>query len=193
MRSGSPCALVRSRGCTLSPNLCDMRRRGPFLAALVLVLLGACSNEDEPMTAPESTPAASPASETPSAPETSPSEEAPAVDVKAEADEIVSCLADEGMEAKFEKGSFPTFEEAGTIAVTFEYEDLGLKVPDAVTLWLHDSEEAAQKTQKGINEDLLEGDTKAELVGTVVVDDFGTTLKEPEAAEQAASLQSCLS
>ncbi len=169
-----------------------MRRALVTIVCLVF-LLGACGGNDD--TAAEgdgdSTPTPTPAVSDIS-PAESPTEDAPAVDVKAEADEIVSCLEDAGIESKFEKGDFPTYEEAGTIDVTFEYEDIGVTVPGAVTLLLHESKDAADKTLKQLNENLLEGDTKAELAGTVVVDDFGTTLDEPEAAEQAASLQSCL-
>ena len=169
-------------------------RRPILLLICLIVLLGACGGDPEPAgtgaQSPEATPAESPEEETPTPEET---EDDAAAEVKAAADEIVSCLDEAGIKAKFEKaGDFPTYEEAGTIDVTFEYKDIGVVVPGAVTLYLHESEGAAKKTQRGINEDLLEGDTEAQVAGEIVVDDFGTTLDEPEAAEQAETLDTCL-
>ncbi len=169
-----------------------MRRSLLVLVFLFAWLIAGCDGDsDVDAGGAGESPTATPESPTP---DTSPTgeEEGSGGDVEALAEGIIDCLDNEGIEAEFGASDFPTYEEKGEIGVTFEYEDIALIVPEAVTLWLHDSEEAAQKTQRGINENLLQGDTEAELVGTVVVDDFGTTLDEPEAAEQAEALQSCL-
>ena len=165
--------------------------RNLLLTALVLALLGACGGDgtEEPAVgedlspAPaESTPAPSPAESPVISPEG-------AQDVATLVSELESCLNAGGIETESEEGGIPVYDEKATVSLTFEYE--AISVPDAVTLYVYDSEAAAAKAKKAIDADLLEGDTETILRGQVVVDDFGTTLQEPEAAEQAEVLDSC--
>ena len=153
------------------------------------MLLGACGGEETTTEAasPAPSPAESPA-ESPSTEETpSPGEQSRDVDDLV--GELEQCLNDGGIETEVEKPDLPIYGETATVSLTFEYEQL--TVPDAVTLWIYDSPEAAARGKKEIDKDLLEGDTETLLSGQIVVDDFGNTLETPEAAEQGAVLDSC--
>ena len=110
-------------------------------------------------------------------------------DVDALVAELESCFAEAGIESETEVPDLATYDEEAVIDLTFEYG--GLTVPGAVTIYVFATEEAAAKAKKAIDEDLLEGDSEALLRGQLVVDDFGTTLQEPEAAEQAEVVDSC--
>ena len=121
----------------------------------------------------------------PTAPDDSPA----APDVGAQQEAIVSCLQAGGIRSTIEQPD-GTYGETGVISVTFEYP--AITVPDAVTLYLYPTPEAAAEGKAMIDANLLEGDTETQLYGNVVVDDFGTTLQEPEAQEQATVLTGCV-
>lgn len=160
--------------------------------ALVLTAGVACGGDDEP--AATESPAPVETTEEASVPVT-PEESTPAgteIDVEAQAETIQACLADGGMESEIESGGISTWGEKATIAVTFEYESIAATVPDAVSLLLFASPEKAAKVQPEIDEDLLEGDTPTQLFDNVIVDDFGTTLEEPEAQDQADIVLACV-
>jgi hypothetical protein len=110
-------------------------------------------------------------------------------DIPAVVAELEGCLNDGGIETESEEPAPPLYGEKATIGLTFEYPQI--TVPDAVTLWVYDSPEAAAKGKSEIDKDLLQGDTPTQLRGQVVVDDFGNTLETPEAAEQGEVLDSC--
>lgn len=164
------------------------------------LLLAACGGDDETGTDAAATPVES-AQPTPSEIPSSPSEsvvaspseggaEGESGDVAALVEELESCLKDGGIETKTEMPpELPIWGEEAVIALTFEYD--ALTVPDAVTLYVFPSEDAAAKAKKQIDKDLLEGDSETLLRGQVVVDDFGTTLDAPEAADQAQVVESC--
>jgi hypothetical protein len=162
-------------------------------SAFVLAAGVACGGDDEP--AATESPAPIESSEEASAPVT-PEESTPSdtteVDVEAQAEEISACLEDGGMESEIESGGISTWGEKATIGVTFKYESIAATVPDAVSLLLFASPEKAAKVQPEIDENLLEGDTPTQLFGNVIVDDFGTTMEEPEAEEQANIVLGCV-
>ena len=166
--------------------------RNLLLTAVALVLLGACGGDGEEEPAAQ----ADLAPPTESSPAPSPAE-SPVIgtegvqDVATLVSELESCLNAGGIETETEEGGLPVYDEEATISLTFEYE--AITVPDAVTLYIFKSEDAAAKAKRAIDADLLEGDTEALLKGQVVVHDFGTTLQEPEAAEQAEVVESCTS
>jgi hypothetical protein len=160
------------------------------LTTMCLALLGACGGEDAeeptgPTEAVSSDPVPSP---TPSVVETEEGETIGS-DVADIVADLETCLNEGGIETESEEPAPPLYGEAGTIELTFEYPQI--TVPDAVTLWIFDSTEAAAKGKREIDKDLLEGDTETILRGQVVVDDFGNTLDTPEAAEQGEILDSC--
>ena len=176
-------------------------RRTAFVGAMIVsvVAFSACGGDDETDTEGAATPvvSASPSAvvsvspseaviASPSANET----DAAATDVEALVDELETCFAEEGIETQTElPADLPIWGEQAVISLTFDYG--ALTVPDAVTIYVFDSEQAAADAKREIDEDLLEGDTETLLRGSVVVDDFGSTLEEPEAAEQAAVVESC--
>ena len=163
------------------------------LTLLAFAPLGACGGDasDEPAVGADLEPAPSVASPAPSP------AESPAIgiedvqDVATLVSEIESCLNAGGIETETEEGGLAAYDEKATISLTFEYE--AITVPDAVTLYIFESEEVAAKAKRAIDADLLEGDSETLLKGQVVVDDFGTTLQEPEAADQAEVVDSCTS
>ncbi|MDQ4144004.1 MAG: hypothetical protein M3198_09725 [Actinomycetota bacterium] len=159
--------------------------------SLTLLLLPACSGGDETDSAADSTPgpATSEPVESASPPAEDPGAGTQAREVSDLVSEIEECLNSGGIETAVEQGELPTYDEKATISLTFVYPQI--KVPDAVTLWVYESPEAAAKGKKEIDKDLLEGDTETLLRGQVVVDDFGNTLETPEAQEQASILDSC--
>ena len=171
-----------------------MKKIALVLAALSLVLFAACGGDDETETA-GATDAPPPAESTDTPSEAPTEEESPSSDTgTSDVSEVIAgletCLNESGIETKVEKADLPIYGEKATVGLTFEYPQI--TVPDAVTLWIYDSEEAAAKGKKAIDENLLEGDTETLLRGQVVVDDFGNTLDTPEAEEQAAFLDSCM-
>lgn len=177
-------------GCASAP---PARLAVLIVTALAALFLAACGGDEEAPTAEPEQETASPTVPAPTEETTSPTEEATeegaSGDVQALVDELESCLNDGGIETKSEVADFATYGEAATIDLTFEYD--AITVPGAVTLYVYESEEAAAKGKKEIDKNLLEGDTKTLLRGQVVVDDFGTTLQEPEAADQAEVVESC--
>lgn len=169
-----------------------------ILMALSVLVLAACGDDEtEPATGQEGSVTESPAAPSPTEETTSavpspteePADEGGDGDIKTLVAELESCLNDGGIETKSEISDLASYGEKATVDLTFEYGQL--TVPGAVTLWVYESEEAAAKGKKEIDKDLLEGDTKTLLRGQVVVDDFGNTLEEPEAADQVEVLDSC--
>lgn len=164
-----------------------------LIAGLALaMLLVSCGGDDgggpaTVATSPAPSPAESPTEA--ASPEETPTSGEEAADVDALIGELEQCLNDGGIETEVEESDLPVYGEAATIGLTFEYPQI--TVPDAVTLWIYESSDAAAKGKREIDKDLLQGDTETQLRGQVVVDDFGNTLETPEAAEQAAVLDSC--
>lgn len=182
-----------------------MKTKRSLPAAIVVVaLLGAACGGDEEPSAEETTPAAvetTVVTVPPTVTETAtaaPTVEATEDDGGAtgatsiQAEQIVECLSGAGMEAEAEEVSLPVYGEEMSVSVTFEFESVGATVPDAVEVLLFPDEETAAKAKTKIDENLLEGDTPTVLVGNAVLDDFGSTLTEPEAADQAETLTGCV-
>ena len=163
--------------------------------ALLALLLAGCGDDDPSTTGGQEDTTESPAFASPTESVTVPTpaeetaDDGASGDVQALVAELESCLNDEGITTESEMADFASYGEKATIDLTFEYD--AITVPGAVTLYVYDSEEAAAKGKKEIDKNLLEGDSEALLRGQVVVDDFGTTLQEPEAAEQAQIVESC--
>lgn len=168
-----------------------------LLVATTLTLFAAvaCGDDTEPVTNAAPTAAASEPIDasvepSPTVEETPP--EIDTIDTKAQAQEIISCLDQGGMEAKDDSDGIPVWGEKAVIAVTFEFESANATVPGAVELLLFATPEKAAKAKPQIDKNLLEGDTETQLFGNVVVDDFGTTMTEAEAEDQANIVVGCV-
>ena len=173
-------------------SLTLLPRRLTLVATVVaLVLLGACGGDggEEPAVQADLSPAPAESSPAPTPAESPVLDDEGVQELVTLVSELESCLNAGGIETEVEEGGIPVYDEQATISLTFVYE--AITVPDAVTLYIFESEQAAAKAKKAIDADLLEGDSETLLRGQVVVDDFGTTLQEPEAAEQAEVVESC--
>ena len=163
-------------------------KRIVLVLAFVSTVGLACGDDGDPAPTTEAT---SPVPSSPQAlpPTSPPADDGAATDPAAQAQAIIDCLAGQGLEAELDDG-IPTYDEEALISVTFVYE--AITVPGAVEIYLYPSEEAAATAKQEIDANLLEGDSPTVQVDNAVVDDFGTTLQEPEAEDQGEAVFACL-
>ena len=166
------------------------------VTAFLLTAGVACGEDEEPAATESPAPVApveSPVEVTvPATPEETEAPEGEPVDVTVQAEAIQACLADGGMDSEIESGGLSTWGEKATLGITFKYESIGTTVPDAVSLLLFATAEKAAKVQPQIDEDLLAGDSPTQLFDNIILDDFGTTMQEPEAEAQADIVLNCV-